>query len=108
MTADCPFHHLRHGNELVAFRLIARDQAVGRRDCIRTVRAEGPMSAIVQQDHIPASNLASYLSLDVLDGWRVPVVTGHIPHDWFQSHVPRDPQHGRAPTSKRWPKQVGV
>src|ERR1700730_19054561 len=87
---------------------MAGDQAIAR--CHRTcaVRAEGPVSAIVQQDHVSASNLARHLSLDVLGRRRVPVVAGHIPHDWFQSHLSRDAEYHRATAPERRAEQIGV
>ena len=66
------------------------------------------MSTVVQQDHIATSHLARHFAFDMLNRWSIPVVTSHIPHGRFESHVPRDAQHRRAPSAKWRTKQIGM
>src|SRR5690348_17970358 len=66
------------------------------------------MSAVVQQDHVPASYLPGHLLLDVFNRWRIPVVAGYVPHNRFKTHLAGDAQHRGAPGAKRRAEQIGV
>ncbi len=60
------------------------------------------MIAIVQKDHVAASNLLTHSLLNIFRWLPLPVPTGDIPHHGFQTQRSRDPQRGgSAPTKRR-------
>ena len=66
------------------------------------------MAAIVEEDYVSAADLLAIFSFDH-GGWRrVPVVSGHIPHDWFKAQFARDAQGGGAAAAEWRTEEIGV
>ena len=99
-------HHLGDGHELATFRLVTNNQPVHRLDRLRAIGAEPGMPAVMKQNHVPAADLSGDSLLDEFRRRRVPVVTGHIPHDGFESKLPHHAENPRPPSAPRRAKEI--
>src|ERR1700722_9177628 len=100
------FREVLHRDELVALIFIASNQILCGNYCLGAIRAEGEMSAIVEQDHIAAVYLMSYFIFDHCRWRGVPVISGHVPHHGLQSEFASDLDRRRASSSERRTKQI--
>src|SRR5204862_158438 len=93
-------------HELVSSIPIAPNQTLRRNYSLSAIRAQGAVSAIMQQNYIAAAHLTGDFCFDYIGGRRIPVVAGDIPHHGAQAKFARNPQSRGTPSSKWWTKEV--
>src|ERR1022692_1811225 len=98
--------HLVDRDKLVALIPAMLNQILRCNHGLSAIGAQGAISAVMQEDHVAATNLPHDFFHDYRSGRSVPVVASHVPHHRLQSELVRDTQSGRPSASERWTKQV--
>src|SRR6185437_3159487 len=91
-------HHFGDAYEFVAFSRVARQQSINGCDRCRTICTESRVTAVVQQNDVATSYLGNNFLLNKFRRWRLPVVSGYVPHHRLKTQLPNDSEHSR-PTS---------
>ena len=99
-------HHSCHGYKFIAFAFIALNHPIRGDHRLRAVRPHLLVSAVMQQDHIPASNVLGDFLFDHRGRRAVPVVAGDVPQDGFKAEFASNAEYGGAAASEGWAEEI--
>src|SRR5271157_6272248 len=102
----CSLHHLRNGDEFVAFAPVASQDPVAGLDAPAAVGPHAAVSTVVQQDDIASANLPLGVIDNFFGGLGLPVVAGDVPHDGIEAKSAHGAQRCRTAPAEGRPKEL--